>query len=182
MLQGEVEVHIGVSSCSADRLVRSVAATIFLESQGQPATIEIDLEPDKPGWTSYCPLHDLNLLHGGLEASHIAQTFKFDQFEEQFVRVFCEALLFPAENETRDELEKNCSSLLCLGQAAYQERVITEDLRLPGPFECEFQSFSADLIELVTSLIEKRILIPTNERYFYQLFKSLFSSKGHACG
>ncbi len=173
MLQSSVYIQLSSDDCSVDRLVRSTAATLFLECQGQAASVEFLLYPEKSRHKDYSPELDLHLLSVGAEALEIANNFKFRYFEDAFVQPFCEALLFPAENETRTHLERDCRTLCRLGDIAYSERMNRDFPSIPGHLEVEFYHFAQDLVELVECLIRNRILIPTKEHFLEELYERL---------
>jgi hypothetical protein len=171
MFQSSVHIQLSSDDCTVDRLVRSTAASLFLECQGQAASVDFLIHPEKPRHDDYSPELDLHLLYGGNDAERIASTFKFQYFEDSFVQPFCEALLFPADNETRTHLERDCRVLCRLSDVACTERFKGDFPSIPGPIEVEFNHFANDLVELIECLIRNRMLIPTKENFLKELYE-----------
>ena len=171
MLQNSVHIQLSSDDCAVDRLVRSTAASLFLECQGQPASVEFLIQPEKPLHNNYSPELDLHLLYGGSDADQIASNFKFQYFEKSFVQPFCEALLFPADNETRTYLERDCRALSRLSDIASSERLNGDYPSIPGPLEIDFNHYARDLVELVECLIRNRMVIPTKENLLKEFYE-----------
>lgn len=178
MLTKSVQIQIGSDDCAVDRLVRSTAASLFLECQGQPASVEFLIRPEKPRHDDYSPDLDLHLLHIGGDADQIASNFKFQYFEGAFVQPFCEALLFPADNQTRIHLENDCRMLSQLSDIAASERFSRDFPSIPGPLEINFNQFAQDLVELTECLIRNRMLTPTKEDLLKELFELIQRVEG----
>jgi hypothetical protein len=145
---------------SLNQLVTAAAAATYINLQGGSARVGPAL--DVP-FSAYDSRLDLSFFERRNDTTldtppgHIAKNFKFELFEDRFLRPLCGDLLQNPEHPTRKELEENFDSLTRLIAPAQQELARDPDREVLGPAHLEFYDAANELIDFISEVLTIRL-------------------------
>lgn len=152
-----VKVVASVPDISVDQFIAAAAAARYIGLQNEEALVSPSFD-DMAAFESYQPRIDLSLVAPpDMTAEEIAAYFKFSLFPERFLNRFCTDLLLGSEHPTRRVVEDHFESLQQLALPAREEFEALREFTPLGPQQFQFYQDADDLIDFITTQIERRL-------------------------
>lgn len=156
----EIVVATELPNMSLNQLVTAAAAATYINLQGGSARVGPAL--DVP-FSAYDSRFDLSFFERRNDTTldtppgQIAEDFKFQLFEDRFLRPLCGDLLQNPEHPTRQALEQNFDSLKRLIPPAQGELVLDADLSVFGRAQIDLDQEANRLIDFISEVLSIRL-------------------------